>query len=114
MFNLFKKKPLNVKHINAEEFASLMGKEKHVVLDVRAPSELSTGYIPGYTLVNFFDPGFKDQVSKLDKSYTYLVYCRSGNRSQKACSVMTDMGFENLYNLTGGIGAWNKRISLNS
>jgi len=58
-------------------------------------------------MINFFDADFKEQLSGLDKSKSYLVYCRSGNRSGKACSMMADMGFKNLYNLRGGIGAWN-------
>jgi rhodanese-related sulfurtransferase len=38
------------------------------------------------------------------------VYCRSGARSAKACEIMNELGFENAYNLLGGILAWNGEI----
>jgi len=103
----FGKKTKNYEDINAVEFKALRDKEDVVVLDVRSPAEVSEGVIPSYTMINFMSPSFRDEVAKLDKSKTYLVYCRSGNRSGQACQLMTDMGFEKLYNLRGGIGAWN-------
>lgn len=108
MFNLFKKKPAKYQSINAAEFAALREKENHVVLDVRTPNELGEGFVPGHILINLFSMDFKSQVSKLDKSQSYLVYCRSGKRSARACSMMAKLGFTNLYSLQGGIGAWNK------
>lgn len=98
---------MNYKNINAEEFAELMEKKSHVVLDVRSPGELAEGSVSGHTMINFFEPDFKEMVAKLDKSKSYLVYCRSGNRSGQACTIMADMGFSDLYNLQGGIVAWN-------
>lgn len=106
MFNIFKKKEMNYQNIDAQQFADLKEKEDHVVLDVRSPGELAEGAVPGHQMINFFESDFKEKVAKLDKSKTYLVYCRSGNRSGKACTLMADMGFEHLYNLKGGIGAW--------
>ena len=108
MFNLFKKKPMNYKDITVEEFAALKDKENYVVLDVRSPGELEEGSVPGYLMINFFDADFKNQVSKLDATKSYLVYCRGGNRSAQACRMMADMGFDKLYNLQGGIGAWKR------
>lgn len=104
MFGFGKKK---YKDINADEFEALREKEDVVVLDVRSPAEVSQGAIPGYTMINIMSPSFRNEVEKLDKSKTYLVYCRSGNRSGQACQLMADMGFEKLYNLRGGIGAWS-------
>lgn len=98
---------MKYQNINAEVFAEMKDQENHVVLDVRSPGELAEGFVPGNTMINFFDPGFREELSKLDKSKTYLIYCRSGNRSGQAFALMADMGFENLYNLQGGIGAWN-------
>lgn len=98
---------MSYKNITVEEFTKLMESENHQVLDVRFPEELVEGTIPGYVHINIFDPNFMSEVSKLDKSKTYLVYCRSGNRSAQACAVMGNLGFNNLNNLIGGIGAWN-------
>ena len=41
-----------------------------------------------------------------DKNKTYFVYCHSGNRSGNACNLMSEMGFEHLYNLSGGLTKW--------
>ena len=81
-------------------------KENHVVVDVRSPQELAEGEVPGHIMINFFDPAFQQEIDKLDRAKTYLLYCRSGNRSAQACEIMANMGFEHLYNLNGGIGAW--------
>ncbi len=111
MFSLFKKKPMNYNNVDPVEFQKLID-EGGVVLDVRSPGELAEGSIKGYTQINFFEGSFKAEIEKLDKSKTYLVYCRSGNRSGQACAIMDGMGFENLYNLNGGIGAWNSSIGV--
>jgi rhodanese-related sulfurtransferase len=50
---------------------------------------------------------FTAQLSKLDKSKSYFVFCRSGNRSGNAVSMMKKEGF-NAFNLVGGIGAFPK------
>jgi len=107
MFNRFKKKAMNYQNIDVQKFEELMKTEDAVVLDVRSPGELAEGSIPCHIMINFFEPGFKDKIAQLNKSKTYLVYCRSGNRSGQACALMASLGFEKLYNLVGGIGAWN-------
>jgi rhodanese-related sulfurtransferase len=45
-------------------------------------------------------------VAKLDKSATYAVYCRSGNRSGEAVKVMEDLGFTDMYDMDGGVIDW--------
>lgn len=97
-----------VEDISVEEFKSMMNKNNTIILDVRTEDEVKQGIIDGAMHINLFDSDFRDQLEELDKSKTYLVYCRSGNRSGKACEVMSDMGFDNAYNLEGGILAWNK------
>ncbi|MFQ3214044.1 MAG: rhodanese-related sulfurtransferase [Marivirga sp.] len=98
------------KNINAEEFDKLSKEENTIVLDVRSPEEKVEGFIEGATQVNIMGPDFADTVKALDKNKTYLVYCRSGNRSGTACGFMASNGFEQLYNLEGGINAWNSYI----
>jgi rhodanese-related sulfurtransferase len=76
-----------------------------VLLDVRTPDEFAGGTIPGALNVDFFSTSFTQKVDKLDKSATYFVFCRSGNRSGQACKIMHQMGFD-VRNLSGGIGAY--------
>jgi rhodanese-related sulfurtransferase len=77
-----------------------------VILDVRTPSEFSSGHIARATNIDFYAPDFKDQVNKLDHNKRYLVYCRTGARSAQATQIMLELGFKNLWNLTGGIVQW--------
>jgi rhodanese-related sulfurtransferase len=79
-----------------------------IILDVRSEAELEEGFIEGHTMINFNSPDFEEEVEKLDKSKTYYVYCRSGGRSARACELMESLGFEKLYNVLGGINAWNQ------
>ncbi len=82
-----------------------------VILDVRTPEEFNNGYIPNATLINIQDPAsFTDEIQQLDKSKSYLVYCRSGKRSMLACQVMENLGFKHLANLEGGILDWDGEI----
>lgn len=76
-----------------------------VLLDVRTMAEFKSGTLPKAVNLDFMSPSFKSNVAKLDKSKTYFVFCRSGNRSGQACKMMYQMGFD-VRNLTGGIGEW--------
>lgn len=99
---------MTYQNISTETFKSLIGKEDHILIDVRAPEEYIEGKIEGHQLINFKEPDFPEQIDKLDRSKNYLVYCRSGNRSGQTCQLMQSMGFKGeLYNLEGGIQAWN-------
>lgn len=106
MFGIFGK--AKYQNIGATEFAQALKENKDaVLLDVRTPGEYKEGHIPGAQLIDVTGPAFGHKVNELDKSKTYYVYCRSGGRSGSACSAMAKMGFENLYNLSGGIMSWN-------
>ena len=80
---------------------------KSVLLDVRTNEEYEDSHIPDSKLLNIRDPQlFMDGIQKLDKNKNYYVYCHSGVRSVQACQIMKSFGFENLYNLLGGISEW--------
>ena len=96
--------------VDPQEFSKLMEQEDAVVIDVRSPMELYDGAIPGHIMINMFDPSFVSKIQALDKDKTYLIYCRSGNRSASACGFMSSQGFSKLYNLEGGIYAWNQMM----
>ena len=77
-----------------------------VILDVRTPGEFAQDRIDGAINLDVKNPAFSEQIKGLDKDKTYMVYCRTGRRSVSACQLMQDQGFKNLYNLQGGILAW--------
>lgn len=98
--------------LSQEEWAEqLQNDDNAVLLDVRTPEEVEDGYIPESTNIDFYlGQEFLDELEKLDKSKSYYVYCRSGNRSRQACAIMNSIGFDNAYNLEGGIVEWEGDI----
>ncbi|HMB99581.1 MAG TPA: rhodanese-like domain-containing protein [Flavobacteriaceae bacterium] len=83
-----------------------------VVLDVRTEDEYEDGYIPNAINIDIYEgQGFISKLEELDKSKTYFVYCRSGNRSAQACAIMNQLGFEKAHNLLGGIIEWEGEIN---
>ena len=92
-----------------EEFASLIGRPGHVLLDVRTAEEHAAGYIAGGSeVVDFESAGFAKRAAELPRDKTYLIYCRSGRRSHLAAGQMRGLGFEHVVELKGGISAWEK------
>jgi|TARA_Y200000002_G_scaffold367990_1_gene360580 rhodanese-related sulfurtransferase len=78
-----------------------------VILDVRTEEEFESGYIKGALNMDIRGGAdFLASIESLDKSKSYFVYCRSGARSGQACQLMSQMGFSALYNLDGGVLAW--------
>ena len=96
-----------VQLLDPQSAQSFIDENNPVVIDVRTQEEFDAGYIAGATLIDISSPGFTDAISALDRSATYLVYCRSGNRSATATSAMIDLGFTKVYELDGGIVAWS-------
>lgn len=94
------------KNVDAKEFNDLINSGKGQLLDVRTQGEVDNGKIAGATHYDFFGNEFQAQISKLDKKQPVYVYCASGNRSGQAMNMMKEMGFTEVYNLSGGIGAW--------
>lgn len=85
--------------------------ENAAILDVRTEEEVANGYIPEAINIDIYKgQGFIYQVEELDKEKTYFVYCLAGSRSAKACGIMKQLGFENVYNLVGGISQWEGPI----
>ncbi|NVO31808.1 rhodanese-like domain-containing protein [Hymenobacter lapidiphilus] len=69
-----------------------------VLLDVRTPEEYATGHLPGAGNVDFRAPDLAAQLQKLDPSKTYVLYCASGNRSNKTALLMQEKGFKHVIN----------------
>lgn len=84
------------------------GNRDFVVLDVRTPGEFERGHLDRAVLVDYRSPGFREEVAGLDREKTYLVYCRTGNRSGSALGIMKELGFRSLYHLDGGIKRWRE------
>src|SRR5665811_451991 len=93
-------------HMTASDFSTGMAKPGTIVLDVRTPAEYARGHLPQAQNIDIETGDFATKIASLDKNATYAVYCRSGNRSGAALEQMTAAGFTHVYDLAGGIGAW--------
>lgn len=99
--------------LSQDEWAEGLENDSNVViLDVRTPEEMEEGYIPGAINMDIYlGQEFLNELEQLDKSKNYYVYCRSGNRSRQACTLMHGLGISNAYNLEGGIIEWEGEIA---
>jgi len=93
-------------NMNVSEFSKKITESGVVILDVRTPGEFAEGYIEGAQNIDFQSGNFENEIAALDKNVTYAVYCRSGNRSGQAAKIMHDAGFQDVYNLDGGVIDW--------
>jgi rhodanese-related sulfurtransferase len=100
-----KKPPQLVEVAEAEK---LIAAKRVVVLDVRTPGEYALGHIAGATNIDFHAKTFQSTLEKLDKSQAYLVHCAVGGRSARASSLMSGLDFKSVYDLKGGLKAWEK------
>ncbi|MBK6879038.1 MAG: rhodanese-like domain-containing protein [Ignavibacteria bacterium] len=98
---------MNHQDIDTQTFKSKLEEDAYVLLDVRTSNEFNAGHLMGSLNIDFYDQNFESNIDELDKRMKYLVYCRSGNRSRQAMFLMRDLGFEEVYNLAGGIIAWH-------
>ncbi len=101
------KTPNNMNNIDGNQFAEMAKENNTVIIDVRTAGECQAGMIPNALHIDIMSGQFASKIQELDKDKTYLVYCRSGNRSASACGAMESQGFTNCYNLIGGVGACN-------
>jgi rhodanese-related sulfurtransferase len=92
--------------LDVAAFKAKMAEPGMVLIDMRTPDETAEGMIEGAGQIDYEAPTFEAEVAKLDKSKTYLLYCRSGRRSSEACTFMASQGFKSLFNLAGGYKAW--------
>lgn len=89
--------------------------DNYVIIDVRTASEFSGGHIDGADNIDYFADELWEQLEKIDKEKNIYVYCRSGRRSLRVCTLLINGGFDRskVFNLDGGWNEWLKFKSLN-
>ena len=102
---------LNYRHrsyheISASQAAQRIAQGSPLILDVRTPREFQQGHIAGARLLPVQE--LQNRLGELEahKSAEILIYCATGNRSTVASKILADQGFENIYNISGGVREW--------
>ena len=105
-FNLFGSRLRGYTPIGPAESVKLINQEDAIVLDVREPKEYQGGHI--LNSIHIPQSALAKRITELEKykSRPVIVGCRSGSRSSFACGLLKKQGFENVYNLSGGVMAW--------
>lgn len=101
--------------LNPYEAKELIDREKDlIIIDARTESEyLYEGKLENSINLDFLKPRiFKREIQKFDKNKNYLVYCAVGRVSKSACELMSDLGFKKVFELLGGLKAWQKEEDL--
>ncbi len=99
------------KNIEASELKSVLETETGdiTILDVRTPGEIAGGKVDVEAVeMDFYDQDFRDNLESLDKNKPVYVYCKAGGRSSSAAKMLVENGFNEVYNLNGGIDAWKR------
>ncbi|MDI1256141.1 MAG: rhodanese-like domain-containing protein [Flavobacterium sp.] len=101
-------------NLSQEEWVTRLELDNNaVILDVRTEDEWQEGIIESAINIDIYKgQGFIYEVEALDKNKNYYVYCKAGGRSQQACTIMNQLGFENTYNLVGGMMNWQGKVAI--
>ena len=103
------------KNITPDEAAEMMATESgYVIVDVRGKEEYDKGHIPG--AINVPIDSLKQDIRNneaipelADKKKVYMIYCRSGRRSNEAAKLLSSFGYKHIYEF-GGIIDWKGEI----
>lgn len=107
ILNMFKKNNGNasigkISIVTKTAFKQAINQPLVQLVDVRTKDEVAQGKIGNAIHIDFFSSDFEKEVLKLDRNKEVYIYCRSGNRSQKAAKIMQRLGFSHVIDLEGG------------
>ena len=88
--------------------ADIISQVDSAILDVRKQSELEKGFVTNSIHISLSN--LEDDISKLNKSNKYLIYCAGGYRSMIACSILKSKGYTNVINIYGGFNAISQNM----
>ncbi|MCF1750779.1 rhodanese-like domain-containing protein [Mariniradius sediminis] len=98
----------SIEQVDAAQFKKLTESPNALVLDVRTAAEVAEGHLPNAVNIDIYGSDFMAKVQELPKDREILVYCTVGARSQQAADILSKQGFAKVYNLDGGIVAWQR------
>lgn len=102
-----------VKSISPNEVRTIIKEkstEDYCLLDVRQPGEYAQGHLPGAKMIPLGE--LQARLPEMVSQRFTVVYCRSGNRSRSAVGILNGAGFDDVYNMEGGILAYNGLVAV--
>ncbi len=108
LWSFFGNRLRGVKEVDCAEALQLINHKEACILDVREPDEFKAGHLLNAKSIPLGK--LRDRVGELERyrDKPIVVVCRSGQRSSTACALLGKQGFAQVYNLTGGVTAWQK------
>lgn len=99
----------SIKQIDIDEARRMLEQPGTVLIDVRESDEWRQGHIPQAIAIprGFLELRVEEKVP--ERKTPVILQCASGTRSLLAARALRELGYENLYNLTGGFNAWKDR-----
>lgn len=96
------------KGLRPAELTALMNRENALVVDLQPGADFERGHIPGSRNVQMsqFDP--ESKLLAAAKSLPVVTVCKTGQTATDAAKRLRKAGFERVYTLEGGIGAWQQ------
>lgn len=95
--------------ISAQELSEVLQKApKAYLVDVREEEEVREVHLTPTVVIPLGE--FEDRYKELPKDQPVYLYCRSGRRSRIALEFLKTKGYDNGFNLEGGILAWQNEI----
>lgn len=100
-----------IKVISPATFKSTFQNTKgpKLLLDVRTPAEYAKVHLENAILIDILSDDFEKAIKRLDNSQPVFVYCAVGGRSAEAAETLQKAGFKVIYDLDGGVKAWQKQ-----
>jgi len=95
---------LSIKEIEVTELVGRMDGKRPRIIDVREIREISGGTVPGAEAMPM--ASVPARMNELTREEELVVVCRSGARSAQVCMFLQQQGYDNVYNLRGGMMAW--------
>ncbi|HWU82527.1 MAG TPA: rhodanese-like domain-containing protein [Methylophilaceae bacterium] len=108
LWPMLKRGASGVANLSPTEAVLLINRSNAVVLDVREASEYAQGHIPDARHIPLAQLGDRLKELVKYKEKPLLLHCQGGVRSAKACDLLVKQGFAKLYNLQGGLNAWQQ------
>jgi adenylyltransferase/sulfurtransferase len=89
---------------------SLDAEERLVLVDVREPFERRIADLPETGQLRIPVGEIESRLGEIDPGERIVLYCRTGSRSGWATRLLRDRGFDEVFNLKGGVMAWREEI----